>query len=117
MNLKLRRLVRTPHSEQYALFDLDSVPPAAAGQEAGDPPSVGKLDLHFTDGGVYGTVLLWQSFAAKLPDDQRRTFIEALLSDISQPMGLPDAFAVEFFSPDLGTYSLYHNLDAEEAEG
>lgn len=108
MNLKLRRLVRTPYSEQYALFDLDGTP------DADEPPSVGKLDLHFTNTGVYGTVLLWQSAAASLPAEQQRTFIEALLSDISQPVGLPDTFAVEFFSPDLGTYSLYHNLDAEE---
>jgi hypothetical protein len=116
MNLKLRRLVRTPTSEQYALFDLDRVLPGESDQASADPPSVGKLDLHFTDGGVYGTVLLWQSFASQLPSDQRRAFVEALLSDISQPMGLPDTFAVEFFSPDLGTYSLIHNLDEEGRE-
>jgi hypothetical protein len=111
MNLKLRRLVRTPYSEQYALFDLDGA------KEDGEPPSVGKLDLHFTDSGVCGTVLLWQAFWTSIPAGQRRAFVEALLADISQPMGLPDTFAVEFFSPDLNTYSLYHNLDAEEDGG
>jgi len=114
MNLKLRRLVRTPYSEQYALYDLDGISTQESGL-AGEPPSVGKLDLHFTEQGVYGTVMLWKSLADKLPAEQRRAFIEALLSDISQPMGLPDIFAVEFFSPDLDTYSLYHNLDANHA--
>lgn len=110
MNLKLRRLVRTPYSEQYALFDLDGA------TETEDPPSVGKLDLHFTDSGVYGTVLLWPSIVADVRPEQLRAFIEALLSDISQPMGLPDTFAVEFFSPELSSYSLYHNLDADDDE-
>jgi hypothetical protein len=115
MNLKLRRLLRTPYSEQYALFDLDA---SGEGDPAGDEPrSIGKLDLHFTDNGVFGTVLLWQSAVAGLPADQRRAFIEALLSDISQPMGMPDTFAVEFFSPNLNTYSLYHNLDADADDG
>ena len=40
MNLKLRRLVRTPASEQYALFDLDKM------DENYDPVSAGKIDLH-----------------------------------------------------------------------
>lgn len=111
MNLKLRRLVRTPYSEQYALFDLDGA------RDNGEPPSVGKLDLHFTASGVYGTVLLWHNFLEDMPAEQRSAFVEALLSDISQPMGLPDTFAVEFFSPDLSTYSLYHNLDAEDDGG
>lgn len=116
MNLKLRRLIRTPFSEQYALYDLDQALPAEAGEEVGEPPSVGKLDLHFTEDGVYGTVLLWRSAAAQLPPEQRRTFIKALLSEISQPAGLPDTFAVEFFSPDLSTYDLYHNLDADDEQ-
>jgi hypothetical protein len=111
MNLKLRRLVRTPYSEQYALFDLD-----AASQD-GSPASIGKLDLHFTDDGVIGTVLLWKSFAATVSVAQRRAFIDALLSDISQPAGLPGQFAVELFSPDLDTYSFFHNLEVAENNG
>jgi hypothetical protein len=113
MNLKLRRLVRTPYSEQYALFDLD----ATAASTQSEPSSIGKIDLHFTEQGVFGTVLLWQTAATSLPPEQRRRFIEALLQDISQPMGMPDNFAVEFFSPDLDTYNLYHNLDADNENG
>ena len=52
MNLKLRRLVWTPHSEQYALFDLDQT------DASFDPISIGKLDLHYTTDAIYGTFLL-----------------------------------------------------------
>ena len=53
MNLKLKRLVRTSSSEQYALFDLDQL----TGEQR--PMTIGKLDLHYTGEGVYGTLLLW----------------------------------------------------------
>ncbi|MEA3337798.1 MAG: hypothetical protein U9R25_18045 [Chloroflexota bacterium] len=117
MNLKLRRLIRTPYSEQYALFDLDASAGNRANQENGDPPSIGKLDLHFTDNGVFGTILIWDSVTATFTDDQRGAFIEALLSEISQPMGMPDSFAVEFFSPNLDTYNLYHNIGHDNEDG
>ena len=63
MNLRLRRLVRTPTSEQYALFDPDRT------DENYDPMSIGKLDLHYTSDGIYGTFLLWKQAIEGLPPD------------------------------------------------
>lgn len=114
MNLKLRRLVRTPSSEQYALFDPDRT------DDNYDPLSIGKLDLHYTADGVYGTFLLWAQTAEELPPDQVRDFVEATLEELTEPMGLPAFYAVEYFSPDLHTYVLHSNEtepeDAEEQE-
>jgi hypothetical protein len=110
MNLKLKRLVRTPYSEQYALFDLDRL------DASSEPMSVGKLDLHFTAEGMYGTLLLWQDVASHLLPSQRRALVEALLSEISQPMGVPESYAVEFFTPSLVDYELLHNLEEGELE-
>ena len=110
MNLKLKRLVRTPHSEQYALFDLDRVDADA------EPMSVGKLDLHFTEEGMYGTLLLWRDVAEELSPAQREALVEALLSEISQPVGVPDAYAVERFMPVLREYALFHNMEEGEVE-
>ena len=110
MNLKLRRLVRTPFSEQYALFDPDRT------DENYDPLSVGKLDLHYTPDGIYGTFLLWQPIAKELATDQVRDLVEATLQEISEPMGLPAFYAVEFFSPRLDTYDIYSNDTGEEEE-
>ena len=112
MNLKLRRLVRTPSSEQYALFDPDRT------DDNYDPLSIGKLDLHYTSDGIYGTFLFWQQVAEEFEPDQVRTVVEATLQELSEPMGLPAFYAVEFFSPHLETYVLYSNEmeDSEEEE-
>ena len=106
MNLKLRRLVRTPHSEQYALYDLDQT------DDNYDPLSIGKLDLHYTADGAYGTFMLWRKTIAGLPSDQIQALVEATIQELCEPMGVPAFYAVEFFSPSLETYAL---CAAEEA--
>lgn len=111
MNLKLRRLVRTPSSEQYALFDADRT------DDNYDPLSIGKLDLHYTSDGIYGTFLLWEQVADELPADQVQDLVGATLEELSEPMGLPAFYAVEFFSPKLESYVLHSNDgEVEEVE-
>ena len=110
MNLKLKRLVRTSSSEQYALFDLAQV------DDEEQPMTIGKLDLHYTSEGVYGTILLWDAASRQLPSDQRQAFIEALLEEVVQPMGVPNEYVVEFFSPSLDDYELFHNVGVQTAE-
>lgn len=104
MNLKLKRLVRTPSSEQYALFDLEQV------DADGMPMTIGKLDLHYTGEGVYGTVLLWDEASRRLAPTQRSAFIHALLGEVVQPMGVPNEYVVEFFAPTLAEYEVMHNV-------
>jgi hypothetical protein len=110
MNLKLRRLVHTPSSEQYALFDPDRT------DANFDPVSIGKLDLHFTADGIYGTFLLWEQIIASMEPDQVSALVEAALAELSEPMGLPAFYAVEFFAPDLEGYRLYTNEPEAEDE-
>ena len=110
MNVKLRRLVRTPSSEQYALFDPDRT------DDNYDPLSIGKLDLHYTTDGIYGTFLFWEQVAEELEPDQVRAVVEATLQELSEPMGLPAFYAVEFFSPHLKSYVLYSNESADSEE-
>jgi hypothetical protein len=108
VNLKLKRLVRTPSSEQYALFDLDQV-------DTDDlPMTIGKLDLHYTGEGVYGTILLWDDASRRLTAAQRSAFIRALLGEVTQPMGVPNEYVVEFFAPTLDEYEVFHNVGAAE---
>lgn len=112
MNLKLKRLVRTHSSEQYALFDLDQM------SNERQPMTIGKLDLHYTGEGVYGTLLLWDEASRQMKSMARREFIRALLTEITQPMGVPNEYVVEFFSPTLAQYEVFHNvaLSDEEAD-
>lgn len=107
MNIKLRRLVRTSSSEQYAVYDPDQV------DANYDPVSIGKLDLHYTTDGIYGTFLLWKEVLQDLPQAQIQAMVEATLEELAEPMGLPSFYAVEFFSPDLAGYHL-HSGDLEE---
>ena len=109
MNLKLKRLVRTPNSEQYALFDLDQLD-----DEDGMPSTIGKLDLHYTAEGVYGTLLLWDDTTRQLGAERREEFIYALLDEVSQPMGVPNEYVVEFFAPTLDFYEVFHNVGLVE---
>ncbi len=111
MNLKLKRLVRTQSSEQYALFDLDQI------DQEQQPATIGKLDLHYTGEGVYGTLLLWDASTRALKPAQRSDFVNALLAEITQPMGVPNEYVIEFFMPDLDEYELFHNVavDGETA--
>jgi hypothetical protein len=110
MNLKLRRLVRTPSSEQYALFDPDRT------DDNYDPMSIGKLDLHYTADGIYGTFLLWKQAIEGLPPGQVHALVEATLQELAEPMGLAAFYAVEFFSPELDSYELYSNETEDENE-
>ncbi len=105
MNLKLKRLVRTAASEQYALFDLDQVD-----AEDNLPLTIGKLDLHYTAEGLYGTLLLWDDATRRFKPAQRQEFIYALLDEISQPMGVPNEYVVEYFAPTLEHYEVFHNV-------
>ena len=108
MNLRLQRLVRTASSEQYALFDLDQT------DDNYDPLSIGKLDLHYTADGVYGTFLLWQGVIARLPADQVAVIVKATVEELCDSMGVPAFYAIEFFAPELGSYVLHSNEKTEE---
>ncbi len=110
MNLKLKRLVRTQSSEQYALFDLDQI------DASRQPLTIGKLDLHYTGEGTYGTILLWDEASRQLKPEQRRAFFQALLSELVLPMGVPNEYVVELFTPDLNGYEVLHNLEEDEEE-
>jgi hypothetical protein len=78
--------------------------------------SIGKLDLHYTSDGIYGTFLLWKQAIEGLPPDQVHALVEATLQELAEPMGLAAFFAVEFFSPELDSYELYSNETEDENE-
>lgn len=110
MNLHKKRLLRTAQSEQYALFDLDRV------DENLNPVSIGKLDLHFTSDGTYGTLLLWKEIVAPMDDRRRELLIDALLAELGTTMGIHPEYALEVFTPELAEYELYSNMEESEGE-
>jgi hypothetical protein len=106
----MKRLVRTSSSEQYALFDLDQV------DSTQQPMTIGKLDLHYTGEGAYGTILLWDEASRQLKPLKRREFIQALLDEVVQPMGVPNEYVVEFFDPRLDNYEVFHNVAIDDED-
>ncbi len=74
------------------------------------PLTIGKLDLHYTAEGVYGTLLLWDDTTRELDAERRAEFIYALLDEVAQPMGVPNEYVVEFFAPTLEHYEVFHNV-------
>lgn len=113
MNLSMRRLVRTPYSEQYALFDLDRT------NESYDPLSMGKLDLHYTNAGTYGTFILWESAIGGVPAEQLRALVEATVRELCAAAGVADYYAVEFSVSDHQSYALLcseHESAPDECE-
>ncbi|MBC7232918.1 MAG: hypothetical protein H5T68_06735 [Chloroflexi bacterium] len=112
MKLQLKRIVRTVHSEEYALFDLEQL------DEEGLPASLGKLDLHYTADGTYGTLLLWRAPFAHYSDEELRLFVQEVMDEFSTPMGVPGDFLVECVLADEQDYKVYSNMvEAREEEG
>ncbi len=116
MKLQLKRMVRTPESEQYALFDQDRL------DEEGLPLSLGKLDLHYTAEGIFSTLLLWRPHFADHSDEELRLFVQGVMDEFTVPMGVCGEFLVETFFTDEGGYQAYSNMvrpseeDDEDAE-
>lgn len=108
MNVRLQRLVRTPTSEEIVLQDLDA-------HDANDAPrTIGKLDIHYTDDGVYGTLLLWPASIEELSAAELRALVEgAIIDEIIRPVGAPDTYNIELYCPDLQRYELFSNLPEE----
>ena len=105
LNLKLKRLVRTTNSEQYALFNLDQ-----DDESSNALNTIGKMDLHYTAEGLYGTLLVWDDRIIAMDSELRGQFVYGLLDELSQPMGVPHEYVVEFFTPSLDQYEVFHNV-------
>jgi len=105
MDLRLRRLVRTPTSEQYALHD------AHTKGEDDSGTCVGKLDVHYTEEGTYGTLLLWQAPASSLAADEVDGLIAELVAGFAEPMGVAGEYVIEHFAPPVDSYKVYSNIE------
>jgi hypothetical protein len=95
---KLVRLVRTPSSEVYLIWD--------------DATRVGQVDLHYADGLVHGTIILEQTL--------ERSRIEALISQLDEDVVssyLPDFEREDFFVNVFAGEEILSYSDTEEDEG
>ncbi len=121
MNIKLKRVVRTPHSEEIAIFDTDTR------DENEAAVNIGKLEVHYLEDQVVGTLLLWQEFtkgfAVNYPPGADLTMddvIDRILSEITEPLGVAGEYGIEIYYPSVsnqGFVSNYAVTGDEDEEG
>ena len=105
MNIKLQCVVRTAMSEEMVLSDLDQP------DKDGSPRTIGKLDVHYTDEGVYGTLLLWPDVVDAMSKAELDSLIqEGIIDELTSPIGVAETFNIELWSPDMKRYKLFSNL-------
>lgn len=118
MNLKLKRVVRTPYSEEIAIFDGDT-------RDASDSAvSIGKLEVHFLSDQIVGTLLIWSEFAQGYrathgpgSDETLDDVIDAILSEVSETLGVSAEYGIEVFYPSVTNQSFVSNYaDDDEDE-
>jgi len=118
MNLKLKRVARTANSEQIAIFDADNR------DEKNSVVNIGKLDMHFVDDQIVGTLLIWQEYAAGFnhlhgpgSDETMDTLIDDILTEATEPLGIPSEYGIEVYYPSVVNHSFVSNYPDEEEEG
>jgi hypothetical protein len=108
MQTRLQRVVRTATSEEIVIRDLDQL------DKDGSPRTIGKLDVHYTDEGVYGTLLLWPDVVDAQSKAELDAFVqEHVIDELTGPIGVAETYNIELYSPDMRRYKLFSNLPEE----
>lgn len=108
MNIKLQRVVRTTASEEIVIRDLDQM------DSQGVAKTIGKLDIHFTEEGIYGTLLLWPDVVESATRQALDALVlDSIIEELTAPIGVPETYNIELYSADMKRYKLYSNLPEE----
>lgn len=105
MRLRIKRRIRTADSEQWTLFDADTL------DESGQPQNIGKLDLHYDTEMVYVTLLIWSEFTSDLQEATVKTIIDDIIEEVTEPIGVPADYSLDFFSPSISEYKFFTNYE------
>ena len=119
MNLVFRRSTRTASSEEIEIFDLDSR------DEAGDPVDIGKIDVHYANDQVTGTLLLWSEYVMAFNKAHASDGVtisdltEEVIAEVTDPIGVAEEYSIEVYYPSRERFdvvSSYADDDEEEFE-
>ena len=114
MNIKLRRTARTPHSEEIAIFDADTQ------DESGEAAHIGKIDVHYVDDQIVGTLLIWAEYVTNFTRTRAESgetitdVIDEILAEISEPLGVAETYGIEVYYPRLDQHEFVANYDEDE---
>lgn len=117
MNLKLKRVVRTPHSEEIAIFDNDTR------DENEDAVSIGKLEVHYLSDQIVGTLLIWSEFAQGYnathgpgSNETLDDVIDAILTEVAEALGVAAEYGIEVYYPSVTNHSFISNYADDDSE-
>ncbi len=103
MRLRIARRIRTANSEQWTLQDADRR------DTVGGMENIGKLDVHYDEEMVYGTLLLWSEFVETIGEEVTQTIIDELMDEATAPIGVSALYSLDFFTPSLQDYKFFTN--------
>lgn len=117
MNIKLKVTGRTPYSEEAVVLATDMR------DENDEPVNIGKLDIHYMDDQIVGTLLIWQEFAegfnrthAPGSDLTMDGLIDLILGEVSEPLGVPGEYGVEVYYPPARNHVFASNFGDDGAD-
>ena len=117
MNIKLRRTARTPYSEEIAIFD------AEAQDENGDTLNIGKIDVHYVEDQIVGTMLIWAEYVQNFnhahgaeSDETITDVIDEILAEICEPLGVAPEYGIEVYYPRQAQHEFVANYDEDEED-
>jgi hypothetical protein len=117
MNLLLKRSTRTASSEEILIFDSDN-------RDAnGGAVNIGKMDVHYLEDQVVGTLLLWNEFITGFdqtqgPEDEESldVIIHQIMLEITDPLGVPSEYGIEVYYPSVQNYQFMSSYADDEDE-
>ncbi|MEA2573857.1 MAG: hypothetical protein QOH93_1155 [Chloroflexia bacterium] len=117
MNLLLRRSTRTASSEEILIFDSDS-------RDAnGAAVNIGKIDVHYLEDQVVGTLLLWNEFITGFDqshqgedDESLDIVIHQIMTEITDTLGVPSEYGIEVYYPSVQNYQFVSSYADDEAD-
>jgi hypothetical protein len=110
MRLRIKRRIRTADSEQWTLYDADTL------DETGQAQTIGKLDLHYDAEMVYATLLIWSEIATEMQEATVKKIVDDIIEEITEPIGVPADYSLDFFTPSINDYKFYTNYDDDYNE-
>jgi hypothetical protein len=114
MNLKLKRATRSSHSEEIVIFNADDV------DANGTAVNIGKIDVHYLDDQVVGTLLLWEEFTTGYvrthggSQEAIDAVIDQIMSEITDPLGVAGEYGIEVYFPSALSYRFFSSYADEQ---
>ncbi|HVG00055.1 MAG TPA: hypothetical protein VND68_09470 [Chloroflexia bacterium] len=86
--------------------------------------NIGKIDVHFLDDQVVGTLLLWNEFITGFDqahgpqdDESLDVVIHQIMTEITDALGVPSEYGIEVYYPSVQNYQFVSSYADDEAEG